>query len=348
MNRKDRATRRAVSRLSLAALVFFGVFGPMMFPSVAVDAPLRIAVFALAGLGVSAMVSAGREMRLAGQNHSGDRERLTPLIFGGLLGAAFVSPLAAVPWLVLPAMAIAWAGRGSVRRRRPPGSGAAAAVLSALTLCTLVAATSSQGLRVSREEFSNKDFPVNSLLADVPLHDVWAIELEGHPSPTLDDLTVAFRHGSPLQATPALVGFSMLRGVLGVALGWEDPEWSTEEVSFIHRLADAQWRRSTTKPGTTLGIWRVLYAFPGEGAVETINGTAHVAVAASIGTSGEGQRLFLSFRVREVNWTTRFYMRVIDPFRRFFVYPTLLKQFAHSWERGVWNGRDQLSNGDQR
>jgi hypothetical protein len=29
-------------------------------------------------------------------------------------------------------------------------------------------------------------------------------------------------------------------------------------------------------------------------------------------------------------------MRLIDPARRFFVYPFLLRQFAHTWEREEW------------
>ena len=38
------------------------------------------------------------------------------------------------------------------------------------------------------------------------------------------------------------------------------------------------------------------------------------------------------YAVDEVNWTTPYYMRLIDPFRRYFVYPPLFRQFAHSWE----------------
>ena len=272
---------------------------------------------------------------------------------GGLLGAAFVAPWAAFPWLVVPAMAMAWAGKGRGLRRIRTGavwghSGLAIVLLAAVINSVVVAGATSRGLRILPEAFAAQDFRVNSLLADIPLHDVWAIDLEGHPSPTLEDLGVAVQRGSAFQATPAVLGLSLLRGAIGFAFGWEDPEWAVEEASFVHRISEADRRRSTTDPGTTFGIWRVLYACPEEGVVETINGTAHVAVAATVGEGPGGPRLFLSFRVREVNWTTRFYMRMIDPSRRFFVYPFLLRQFAHAWKRGGWNPPEEVTNGEEK
>ena len=127
-----------------------------------------------------------------------------------------------------------------------------------------------------------------------------------------------------------------------MVFGWENPRWADPGASFLNRLEENDRRRSTVEPGRTVGIWRVLYAFSREGAVETLNGTVHVAVSASIDDRSANPRLLLSFRVREVNWTTRWYMRLIDPARRFFVYPALLRQIAHSWERE----RRNLSNDD--
>jgi len=89
-------------------------------------------------------------------------------------------------------------------------------------------------------------------------------------------------------------------------------------------------------------------AGPQEGVAETINGTAHVAVAATIGEGPDGPRLFLSFRVREVNWTTPLYMRMIDPARRLFVYPFLLRQFSHTWERGGWDRPEERFTGEEK
>jgi hypothetical protein len=301
----------------------YGALGPRINPPVEVSAALRVDLMGLAILGAVAMGA-----RWAG---------LVPLVVGGLLGAAFVGPWAAVPWLVLPAGGLGWAWRGRAERRpglRPISCPAAALVVLAVAgNAALLGALSSRGLRIPSAVLEARDFRANSLLADVPVHDAWAIELTGRSSPTLDDLVRVFRKQTPFQATPAIMGLGMLRGVVGMAFGWEDPRWSDVASSFLSRVTDEDRRHSSSKPGDVIGIWRVLYALPREGAVETLNGTAHVAVIAGLGEERDRVTLFLSFRVREVNWTTRFYMGLIDPARRFFVYPSLLRQFAHTWRR---------------
>jgi hypothetical protein len=208
--------------------------------------------------------------------------------------------------------------------------------LGLIALCgnaSVLAAAQSRGLRVPAEEFGSRDFRVNSLLAHVPIHDVWAVDLRADPPPTLDHLVDVARRGSPTFSTPALTGLGGLREVVGAVFKWEDPRWDDPGASFLRLLEEADRRQSMAEPGQTMGNWRLLYVFPREGVVETQNGTVHLAVAATIGEGSAGARLFLSFRVREVNWTTRWYMRLIDPARRFFVYPSLLRQFAHTWER---------------
>jgi len=248
------------------------------------------------------------------------------VVAGGLLGAAFVAPLMAFPWLVLPAVAVAWAS--GVR-----GSGVAGLILAASLNCALVTGLSARGFRISPNGFFLGDLRASELLADVPLHDVWTVDLGGDTPPTLVELGEALRGGSILQTTPAVAGLGALRGAMGWALGWEDPRWIDEDASFLHRTTEGDRKRSIAEPGRRFGIWRVLYAWDREGVVETMNGTVHAAVAASLGEGPNGPRLLLAFWVREVNWTTGIYMRMIDPARRFFVYPALLRQLAHTWQR---------------
>jgi len=337
--------RRIVYGASLVAIGAYAALGPRINPWIAVGVPLRIDVLALAFLGLFSFSPGLPSAERVGGRNAGPRVLGLPLVVGGLLGAAFVAPWAAFPWLVVPALALAWSGRGRSRGWVGSGSGVLPALTAAVISCAVVVGASSRGFRISPEDFAKRDFRVNNLLADVPLHDAWAVDLKGHPSPTLEDLATAYRGGSPFQATPAVLGLGLLRGVAGFVLGWDDPQWSDVNASFVHRLSESDRRGSTTEPGTILGIWRVLYAFPREGVVETINGTAHVAVAATIGEGPTGPRLFLSFRVREVNWTTPFYMRLIDPARRYFVYPFLLRQFAHTWERGGWDQPEEILTG---
>ena len=351
---RDFFRSRIVNEVSLIALGTFAALGPSISPSVALGLPLRIDIAALAFLGVLTLLPGRSDLpgpsgagRVGGKVNK-VRALGAPLVAGGLLGAAFVAPWAAFPWLVLPALAIAWSGEGRRGRLGGRGSGLGLALLAAALNSALVAGASTGGLRISPEDFDARDFRVNNLLADVSLHDVWAIDLKGHPSPTLEELGGVFRGFSPFQITPAIMGLGMLREMVNLVLGWDDPRWNGEAQSFVHRLSETDRQHSTTEPGKTYGAWRVLYAWPREGVAETINGTAHVAVAATIAGGPEAPRLFLSFRVREVNWTTPFYMRMIDPARRFFVYPFLLRQFAHSWKRGGWRSPDELQYGEEK
>jgi hypothetical protein len=335
---RSAALRKVVAWAALVAVGGYGVLGPWINPSVEVANALRLDLVVLATMGFFGLRSRS-ELHLS-------------LVSGGLLGAAFVAPWAAFPWLILPALALGRMGGGPRESteahgfRRPTGLAIAVALLALCGNAALMAAISARGLRVSVEEMEARDFRANSLLEDVPVHDAWAIDLTDRPSPTVDDLIRVFKDGSPLQATPAFVGLSILRGVVGGVFGWEDPRWSGVSSSFLNRLTDDDRDRSTAASGQVLDIWRVLYAFPQEAAVETLNGTAHVAVIAGLGEELDRTRLFLSFRVREVNWTTRIYMRLIDPARRWFVYPSLLRQFAHTWNRESWSSSGESLSGE--
>ena len=321
---------RTVCRTSLLAVGTYGALGPWINPSVAVGLPLRLDLVALGLLGFLTL----RPGRKGAEGRFAEIRALGfPVTVGGLLGAAIFAPWAAFPWLAGPALAIAWSGRGRGWNSSWMGRGLALALMAFCANSTLLAVASSRGLWISPEEFAARDIPVNHLLADIPLHDVLAVDLEGPSVPTMDDLAVAFRRFARFQTTPATLFLGTLRGAVGVLLRWDDPRWADPRGSFLSRVAETDRQRSMVQPGRNLGIWRVLYAFPEEGAVETLNGTAHVAVAATICEGPTGARLLLSFRVREVNWTTPLYMRLIDPARRYFLYPSLLKQFAHTWKR---------------
>jgi hypothetical protein len=343
----------AIGLASLVAVGGYGVVGAWINPAVEVVTSLRVNVLVLAvagllwargrlgGTGSGNFQEGGAARRFPLTGPASFRAWGLPVVVGGVLGAAFVSPWAAFPWLVIPAVALGWARKGWY-----DGSGAVAvAVLTFAGNAALLAGISSRGLRISPAEMEAKDFRANTLFSDVPVHDAWAIELKGRPSPTLEDLIHVFRAGSPQQATPAITGLGMLRGVVGSTFGWEDPRWSDGAYSFVGRLTDNDRHRSAAASGEMLGIWKVLYVFPREAAVETLNGTVHVAVIAGLEEDGGTTRLVLSFRVREVNWTTLFYMRLIDPARRFFVYPSLLRQFAHTWNRENWESPGETPTG---
>jgi hypothetical protein len=101
----------------------------------------------------------------------------------------------------------------------------------------------------------------------------------------------------------------------------------------VSRLTEAERRDSSVEPGKSWGTWRVVYSCPDEGMIELINGTVHASVTWALRPADSGSTLYVAFHAQEVNWTTRPYIALITPFRRYLIYPLLFAEFEHTWER---------------
>jgi hypothetical protein len=186
-------------------------------------------------------------------------------------------------------------------------------------------------MRADPGEFQKLELRCHSVLADVSLHDVWAIPLAGGgPGRTMPDV----RAVSPLGATPsniAVRGLIAVRRAVGRRAGWdrERDDWSRE--SYVHRLSDEDQRRSLVAPGTREGAFRMLYLFPNEALAEVRNATVHAFLATALVSRAGGYTLYWAIYVKPVGPLTPVYMAIIDPFRRFVVYPALIRQTQAAW-----------------
>jgi hypothetical protein len=189
-------------------------------------------------------------------------------------------------------------------------------------------------LRVPPAEFQSIRLRCHALLGDVPLHDVWAIPLEGGgPGRTIRDAhAILFGRQRP-RATPALRGLFTLRWALGRMFGWDREQHDPLALSYLHRLSDADRLRSNVRPGTRDGPFRVLYAFANEAVAEIRNATVHGFMALALVPSRDGYTLYMAVYVKPVSRLTPFYMALIEPFRRFIVYPALCRGAQRSWSR---------------
>ena len=190
-------------------------------------------------------------------------------------------------------------------------------------------------MRVDPEAYRRLDLRAHALLADAPLHDVWAVDLPGGEARTLLDLRAALgERGGVTGASPAVRLLSRLRGALGRRLGWDREAGRAPARSYLDRLSDADREASRIAPGTREGPFRVLYVTPHESVSEVRNATVHAfSVFALAPRPGVGQRLYLAVHVRPVGRITAWYMRLIDPFRRLVVYPALLRHIRAAWTR---------------
>ena len=190
--------------------------------------------------------------------------------------------------------------------------------------------------RISPTEFSALPLRANTLLADVPLHDVWAVDLpklrEGVTVEDVlrranrDDFTPRDAKMSAL-AAPSRALFR-LRLILGRLFRLEGEPNNAQAASFASRLTAADRERSSVASGTRAGNFRVVYRFEHEQLLEVHNRTVHAAALSALTKTADGYRYYFAVYVVSVGWITPLYMALIDPFRRRIIYPALLKNIS--------------------
>lgn len=200
-------------------------------------------------------------------------------------------------------------------------------------------------MRVSHPAYQALPLRAHEFLAGVPLHDVWRFRLNGG-DPNLTVAHVADRFIEVVGAAAgtregtgaglvvrALFG---LRSVMGRAFGWDQKPASVG--SYLDRLTPDDRQRSLEKPGSSRAFWTTLYTFEQEALGEVINRTVHAFLLFYLEPSpvgqGTGYALTWAIYVKPVSRLTPVYMALIDPFRRWFVYPALVRRFEEAWREG--------------
>ena len=188
-------------------------------------------------------------------------------------------------------------------------------------------------MKASAESFAVRDLLVHELLTDVPLHDVWTVDLPGGaPGATLRDVPGFVPDLDASDVGWAAAQLFRLRAWLGRTLGWDLRGSEPDAHSYIHRLREADRARSLSPPGSAgPGPFRVVFELPGEALLEVRNATVHAFLSTSLEPTAEGNRVWLAIYVQPVSGWTRWYMALIDPFRRLVVYPALLRRMQREW-----------------
>jgi len=197
--------------------------------------------------------------------------------------------------------------------------------------------------QISTHEFERLPLRVHSLMAGVPLHDVWSVDLRRwRGEVTLDDflrtannctLDMCWCSNSSALFTlsPPVQVLLNIRFFVGQIFGWDNEPVTI--VTFTNRLTDADRSRSLIAPGTRDGYFRVVYRFENEQLVELINRTAHAAALSALVETPTAYRFYFAVYVRNVSRFTPFYMTLIAPFRKLIVYPSLLRSVPGRWNQ---------------
>ena len=187
--------------------------------------------------------------------------------------------------------------------------------------------------RISTQEFRRLPLRVHDFLADVPLHDVWVIDLpRRRPGITLDEF---MRAAGALPFTPSPIVRALLgiRVFVGRLFRWDREPRATAKDTFASRLTTADVSRSLAPAGTREGPFRTVYRFENEQLLELVNRTAHAGALSALVETATAYRFYFGVYVQSVGRFTPVYMRLIDPFRKWVVYPSLLESVRRTWNR---------------
>jgi hypothetical protein len=187
--------------------------------------------------------------------------------------------------------------------------------------------------QISAAEYRALPLRVHTLLADVPLHDVWAVDLPRvREGVTLDEFHRLSSQRRLIGGLPpparALFG---LRFLLGRIFRLEDQPKGSGAASFAKGLTAEDRARSSLAPGTRDGPFRVVYQFENERLLEVHNRTVNAALLMALAETEAGYRVYLAVYVCNAGWITPVYMALIDPFRRWIIYPAIMKHIRAIW-----------------
>ena len=190
--------------------------------------------------------------------------------------------------------------------------------------------------RISSAEFSAVPLRVNTLLADVPLHDAWAVDLPRlREGVTLEevllraDRDVFTPRAAKMRGLPATSRtLFRLRLFLGRLCRLDSEPNDAGAASFARRLTVDDRQCSSVVSGTRAGNFRVVYRFQNEQLLEVHNRTVHAGALSALVKTADGYRYYFAVYVVRVSWITPLYMALIDPFRRWIIYPALLKNIS--------------------
>lgn len=187
--------------------------------------------------------------------------------------------------------------------------------------------------RVESSEYQRLPLRAHTLLEQVPLHDVWRVELPGGgPDRTVEDIRVLLAR---LRESGEL-GWGVrvlfrVRSLLGVLFRWDRADSEADAAPFLTRLTPEDRRESLVTPATADGPFRVMYVGADEALSEIRNATVHAFSAMALRPSETGYRLYWAIYVQPVGLITPLYMAAINPLRRLFVYPAILRHIHASW-----------------
>jgi hypothetical protein len=194
--------------------------------------------------------------------------------------------------------------------------------------------------QISPTDFYALPLRVHTFLADVPLHDVWTVDLpRRRDHVTLVQFNRRAGQDQSVKRLPAPVrALFRMRCLLGRIFRLDAGPRDASAISFASRLTAEDRARSSAEAGTPDGMFNVVYRFENEQLLEVQNRTVHGAALTALEETADGYRFYLAVYVASAGWITPVYLTLIDPFRKWFVYPAVLKNVRATWMTSAASG----------
>jgi hypothetical protein len=190
--------------------------------------------------------------------------------------------------------------------------------------------------KISPTEFYAVSLRVHTFLADIPLHDVWAVDLPAlRGGVTLAEFLRRNNQGEIVRLPTAARALFRFRLFLGRIFRLEAEPTDALAAAFANRLTPEDRARSLVAAGTPEGLFHVVYRFENEQLLEVQNRTVHAAALSTLAERADGYRFYFAVYVHQSSWITPFYMGLIDPFRKWIIYPALLRSIRATWDQNM-------------
>jgi len=112
--------------------------------------------------------------------------------------------------------------------------------------------------QISAQEFAQLPLRVHEFLADVPLHDVWAVDLPRTRSGITLDEFLRVQNVHQCSLSPSARALVSIRLAIGRLLGWDRAPAATACETFATRMTTADRSKTLVPTGTPEGLFRVV------------------------------------------------------------------------------------------
>ncbi len=121
-----------------------------------------------------------------------------------------------------------------------------------------------------------------------------------------------------------------LRHVLGRLFGWDDAQDDSrpESSSYYWRMTELERHQCFIEPGQRSGPARRLWNDETSAVFEVNNATCQAFAVVAL----QGKLASLSVFVIETKWWSKYYLALIEPFRKYLVYPLSARWLNSKWK----------------